>query len=176
MRRAWRRAGFTACRFTGLSGPVFMGGRLESREHRPLFRGVQRAATNGTVHLPVTRTILTIFCLTSAASMRAASFYPQRLEDPPAVYISPSGGDDTATLQQALNKVQETTRQGMVLLAPGHYRISDTLYIWPGIRMIGYGPERPVLVLPANTPGFGDASREKFMIWFAGGRPGFNRA
>src|SRR5258708_37612411 len=134
-----------------------------------------RAAQEGTLHLPVIRTILTIFCLTAAASVRAASFYAQRLEDPRAVYASPSGGDDTISLQRALNRVQETTRQGVVLLAPGKYRISDTLYIWPGIRMIGYGPERPVLVLPANTPGFGDASREKVMIWFAGGRPGFSR-
>jgi hypothetical protein len=133
------------------------------------------AAQEGTLCLPVIRTIFTIFCLTAAASMRAASFYAQRLEDPNAVYVSPSGGDDTIALQQALNRIQETTRQGVVLLAPGKYRISDTLYIWPGIRMIGYGHERPVLVLPANTPGFGDASREKVMIWFAGGRPGFGR-
>src|SRR6266404_623716 len=134
-----------------------------------------RVAPESTLHLPVTRTILTIFCLIAAASMRAASFYAQRLEDPRAVYISPSGGDDTIALQKALNRIQETTRQGVVLLSTGRYRISDTLYIWPGIRMIGYGPERPVLVLPANTPGFGDASREKVMIWFAGGRPGFGR-
>src|SRR6266446_473765 len=106
-----------------------------------------RAAPQGTLHLPVIRTIFTIFWLTAAASMRAASFYAQRLEDPNAVYVSPSGGDDTVALQQALNRVQETTRQGVVLLAPGKYRIRDTLYIWPGIRMIGYGPERPVLVL-----------------------------
>jgi sugar lactone lactonase YvrE len=74
-------------------------------------------------------------------------------------------------LQQAVNRVQETTGQGIVLLAPGRYCISNTLYIWPGIRVIGYGAERPVLVLPASTPGFGDASHEKVMIFFAGRRP-----
>ena len=104
-------------------------------------------------------------------SARSSSFYTQRLEDPKAVYITPSGGDDTAALQKAINRVQETTRQGIVLLAPGQYHISDTIYIWPGIRLIGYGAERPVIVLPANTPGFGDASHEKVMFFFAGRRP-----
>jgi sugar lactone lactonase YvrE len=106
-----------------------------------------------------------------AASAWSASFYTQRLEDPRAVYVTPSGGDDTAALQKAVNQVQETTGQGIVLLAPGRYRITDTLYIWPGIRLIGYGDERPVIVLPANTPGFGDASHEKLMVFFAGRRP-----
>jgi sugar lactone lactonase YvrE len=106
-----------------------------------------------------------------APSAWSASFYTQRLEDPKAVYVSPSGGDDTAALQKAINRVQETTGQGIVLLAPGQYRVSDTLYIWPGIRLIGYGAERPVIILPANTPGFGDASQEKLMVFFAGRRP-----
>ena len=109
--------------------------------------------------------------LVFAASAWSASFYTQRLEDPKAVYVAPSGGDDTAALQKAVNQVQETTGQGIVLLAPGRYRISDTLYIWPGIRLIGYGAERPVIVLPANTPGFGDASHEKLMVFFTGRRP-----
>ena len=107
----------------------------------------------------------------SAAPASPASFYTQRLDDPKATYVSPSGGDDTAALQQAVNRVQETTRQGIVMLAPGRYRISDTVYIWPGIRLIGCGPERPVIVLPAKTPGFGDAAKEKVMVFFAGRRP-----
>jgi hypothetical protein len=111
-----------------------------------------------------------LWCAVTLA--HSASFYPQRLEDPQAVYVTPSSnGDDTATLQQAVNRVQAATRQGIVLLAPGRYCISNTLYIWPGIRLIGYGPERPVLVLPANTLGFGDAAHEKIMIFFAGARP-----
>ena len=63
-----------------------------------------------------------------------------------------------------------------MFLPEGRYRISGTLYVWPGIRLIGYGPTRPVLFLPANTPGFQDPSHEKVMIFFAGGRPGFGRA
>jgi polygalacturonase len=115
-----------------------------------------------------------LFCLTVAAPAWSASFYTQRLEDPRAVYVAASGNDDTAALQQAVNRVQETTGQGVVLLAPGRYRISDTIYIWPGIRLIGYGAKRPVIVLPANTPGFGDASHEKIMFFFAGKRPRYD--
>lgn len=109
--------------------------------------------------------------LTMAAPAQSSSFYTQRLEDPRAVYVAPSGGDDTAALQQAINRVQETTRQGIILLAAGQYHVSDTIYVWPGIRLIGYGATRPVMVLPANTAGFGDASQEKLMFFFAGRRP-----
>ena len=111
-----------------------------------------------------------IFCA-STPSVLAASFYAEKLNDPNAVYLSGSGGDDTAALQGAVDRVQETTRQGIVLLAPGQYHISGTIYIWPGIRLIGCGAERPVIILPANTPGFGDALHEKVLIFFAGGRP-----
>ncbi|MDB6016391.1 MAG: SMP-30/Gluconolaconase/LRE domain protein [Pedosphaera sp.] len=116
-----------------------------------------------------------LLCFAAAAPARANSFYTQRLEDPKAVYVAPSGGDDTAALQQAVDRVQDTTGQGIVLLAPGQYSIRDTLYIWPGIRLIGYGEARPVLALPANTPGFGDVTHEKVLIFFAGGRPGHRR-
>jgi sugar lactone lactonase YvrE len=113
-----------------------------------------------------------LLALVGVSPARSASFYTQRLVDPKAVYVAPSGsGDDTATLQQAVNRVQEATGQGVVLLAPGQYRIRDTLYVWPGIRLIGYGSERPVIALPANTLGFGDPAHEKLMIFFAGGRP-----
>ena len=46
-----------------------------------------------------------------------ASYYSQRLEDPKAVYVAgPSGGDDAAAIQQAIDRVQETGGQGIVLL------------------------------------------------------------
>ncbi|HEX4349541.1 MAG TPA: glycosyl hydrolase family 28-related protein, partial [Verrucomicrobiae bacterium] len=120
---------------------------------------------------------LILWCLAAATPAWSASFYSQRLEDPKAVYVSPSSTrDDTTNLQSAINRVQAATGQGIVLLAPGNYRLSDTLYIWPGIRLIGSGAERPVLTLPENTPGFGDAAHEKFLIFFAGGRPRNSRA
>jgi hypothetical protein len=102
----------------------------------------------------------------------SASVYTRRLDDPHAVYLAPSAaGDDAPALQQALDRVQETSGQGIVFLVPGRYHLRDTVYVWPGIRLIGYGTERPVMVLPAHTAGFGDASREKVLIFFAGSRP-----
>jgi hypothetical protein len=98
------------------------------------------------------------------------------MEDPKAVYVAgPSGSDDRAAIQQAIDRVHETGGQGIVLLGSGRYRLSGTLYIWPGIRVIGYGAARPVIVLPANTQGFQEPTREKVMVFFAGGRPGFGR-
>jgi hypothetical protein len=107
----------------------------------------------------------------SAPSVLAASFYAEKLNDPNAACLSPSGGDDTAALQGAVDQVQKATRQGIVLLAPGQYHLTNTIYIWPGIRLIGWGAARPEIVLSEGTPGYGDASHEKVLIFFAGRRP-----
>lgn len=118
---------------------------------------------------------MVLLSLTAALPVGAGSYYKQRLEDSRAVYAAgPSGGDDTKALQQAINRVQETG-QGIVLLGPGRYLLSDTLFIWPGIRVIGYGAVRPVIVLPKNTRGFQEPAQEKVLFFFAGGRPGFGR-
>src|SRR5260370_202173 len=107
----------------------------------------------------------------------ANSSYTERLDDPRAVYLAPDKfpvhadgiADDSDALQQAINTVQESTVQGILFLPSGRYRLSRTIYIWPGIRVIGYGPTRPVLVLGANTPGFQQGP--SYMVFFAGGRP-----
>ncbi|HTR41784.1 MAG TPA: glycosyl hydrolase family 28-related protein [Pseudomonadales bacterium] len=109
--------------------------------------------------------------LTATASVPAESFYAEKLNDPRAVYLSPSGGDDTVAIQNAINKVQETTRQGIVFLAPGSYYVSNTIYVWQGIRLIGYGADRPKIILPAKSAGFGNSSQEKIIFYFAGRRP-----
>lgn len=117
-----------------------------------------------------------LILLAFTLSARAGSYYTQRLEDAKAAYVtSPGSGDATTLLQDSINRVQETTGQGIVFLAEGRYQITNTLFVWPSIRLIGYGAIRPVIVLPANTPGFQDSSREKVMFFFAGGRPGFGR-
>jgi hypothetical protein len=116
--------------------------------------------------------ILALAALFAAtASISAESFYAETLNDPRAVPISPSGGDDTLAIQNAIDKVQETVRQGIVFLAPGNYRVSNTIYIWQGIRLIGCGKERPKFILPAKSAGFGNPSREKIIFYFAGRRP-----
>jgi hypothetical protein len=111
----------------------------------------------------------------------SASWYTQRLDDPSAVYLTPDKfpvhadglGDDSAALQQAIDRVQETTVQGIVFVPAGRYRITRTIYVWPGVRVIGYGPTRPVIVLADNTPGYQKGM--DYMVFFAGGRPGHER-
>jgi sugar lactone lactonase YvrE len=112
-----------------------------------------------------------------AATLYAQSFYPERLEDKTAVYVThdKSGAagdgvtDDTASLQKAIDTVADTTRQGIVFLPSGRYRITHTLYVWPGVRVIGYGEQRPVLYLAPNTMGY--ESGPSYMVMFTGGRP-----
>lgn len=108
---------------------------------------------------------------------RAASYYTLRPDDSQAVYVAPGRNgvhgdgvaDDSAALQQAIDKVQETTVQGIVFIAEGRYRISRTIFVWPGIRLIGYGAQRPVFVLGKDTPGY--QTGMGYMVMFTGGRP-----
>jgi hypothetical protein len=106
-----------------------------------------------------------------------------RPDDPHAVYLE--GGafgaaadgkaDDTAAIQAAIDRVQETTEQGIVFVAEGRYRISRTIHLWTGIRLIGYGAHRPVFVLGANTPGFREGHEflgtGRYILQFASRRP-----
>jgi sugar lactone lactonase YvrE len=123
-------------------------------------------------------------CWTAAAAAfalhaaPAASFYTKRLDDPKAVYLTPEEfgvhadgiGDDTAALQKAINKVVEKTTRGILFVPEGKYRLSKTIEIWPGIRVIGYGAKRPVFVLGEKTPGYqGDPA---YVFHFAGNIPG----
>jgi hypothetical protein len=120
--------------------------------------------------------------LFSVGPMFANSYYADRLEDAKAVYLTsdkfPVHGDgiadDSDVLQQAINKVQQMTNQGVLFLPSGRYRVTKTIYIWPGIRVIGYGKTRPVVVLGRNTPGFQEGPT--YMIFFAGGLPGTGRS
>jgi sugar lactone lactonase YvrE len=122
----------------------------------------------------------TLLCF--ASPLLATSYFTDRPDDPRAVYLTPDKfsvradgiADDTDALQQAIDKVQETTNQGILFLPSGRYRVSRTVYIWPGVRVIGYGKIRPVIVLGAATPAF--QTGPSYMIFFAGGRPGKNHS
>jgi len=106
-----------------------------------------------------------------------ASFYPARLNDPNAVYLTQDQfavrgdgqADDSAAIQAAIDKVQETTGEGILFIPEGRYRVTRTIYVWPGVRLIGYGEKRPVFVLADNTPGFQQGIGD--MFFFAGSRP-----
>jgi len=62
--------------------------------------------------------------------------------------------DDSAAIQAAVDKVQQTTGEGILFVPEGRYRVTRTIYVWPGVRLIGYGGKRPVFVLADKTPGF----------------------
>jgi sugar lactone lactonase YvrE len=119
---------------------------------------------------------MVLFAVTSSFS-QAQSYYPVRLEDKSSVYVVRGDGgahgdglgDDTDALQHAIDQVEQTTQQGIVFLPEGRYRISHTVYVWPGVRLIGYGTHRPVIVLGDNTPGYGDGLA--YMMFFTGGSP-----
>ncbi|HWF45614.1 MAG TPA: glycosyl hydrolase family 28-related protein, partial [Bryobacteraceae bacterium] len=111
-----------------------------------------------------------------------ASVYTDRIDDPKAVYLTASefrvhangADDDTEAIQNAIDKVQETTGEGILFVPEGRYRITHTVYVWPGIRIIGYGKTRPVMVLAENTPGYQKGVAD--MFFYAGYRPGNTRS
>ncbi len=117
----------------------------------------------------------------SSGPLYGASFYPERLDDPSAVYLtretfSVQGdgvADDSAALQQAIDKVASNPGGGVLFVPKGTYRLTKTVYVWPGVRLIGYGESRPVFKLGENTPGFQEGTG-KYMLFFSGGR-GFGR-
>ncbi|MEJ2247700.1 MAG: glycosyl hydrolase family 28-related protein [Acidobacteriota bacterium] len=122
--------------------------------------------------------VFALLAVAGAATLYADSVYPRRPEDPQAVYLTKDQfdlhadgiGDDSEALQEAINQVQETARIGVVFIPEGRYRLGKTIFVWQGIRLIGYGRTRPVFVLGKNTPGFQEGTG-KHMVHFADYRP-----
>jgi hypothetical protein len=115
------------------------------------------------------------FC---SGPVHAGSFYSARPDDPRAVDFTPQAfgahadgiGDDSDALQRAIDQVQETTGAGVLLIPEGRYRLSKTVHVWQGIRLLGYGATRPVFVLARDTPGFQEGTG-RYMVHFADNRP-----
>lgn len=124
--------------------------------------------------------LIVVAALLSNQFVFGNSFYSTRLDDPKAVYLTADRfavkgdgiADDSAAIQEAINKVRESTNQGILFVPAARYRLTKTIYIWPGIRLIGYGATRPVFVLGANTPGFQNGPA--YMVYFAGSGPNPN--
>ncbi len=122
-----------------------------------------------------------VVLLTAVLPLGASSYYPSRPDDAKAIYLTREQfsfrgdgiADDTNSIQQAINRVQEAQGQGIVFVPSGRYRLTKTIYIWPGIRVIGYGSTRPAFVLGPNTTGF--QKGPAYMVFFAGGRPRYTR-
>lgn len=108
-----------------------------------------------------------------ARSAPAQSIYTSRPDDPHAVYLTARGSgahadgisDDSDAIQRAIDRAQETIHHGIVFIPEGRYRLTKTIHVWTGIRLIGFGAKRPVFVLAANTPGFQQGT-DRYMLWF----------
>ena len=112
-----------------------------------------------------------------AAQPRLASqsVYASAPDEPGAIKVAGAGdgrADDSAALQRAIDKAADKGGGGIVFLPEGTWRISRTIYLWPGVRIFGIGAKRPVILLGANTPGFQRGVAH--MLIFAGARPGGN--
>jgi sugar lactone lactonase YvrE len=118
-----------------------------------------------------------------ASSAFAQSVFTTRPDDAKAIYltaekfgaVSDGKTDASAALQAAIDAscqpgaTGKSVREGIVFVPSGRYRLSRTVYIWPGVRVIGYGATRPVLVLAPNAPGFQTGIGD--MVIFAGLHP-----
>jgi len=116
-----------------------------------------------------------------ALPLCGASYYPVRLEDRRAVYLTKDNfpvradgsADDSVAIQAAIDKAEAAHGEGIVFIPEGRYRITRTIYVWPGVRIIGYGANRPVFVLADNTPGYQQGIG--YMFFFTGGRAASGR-
>jgi hypothetical protein len=112
----------------------------------------------------------------------AASVFTSRIDDPAAVYLTPQDfgvradgtADDSAGIQAAIDKAAASPNGGIVFVPAGRYRLTRTIYVWRAVRVIGYGPRRPVFVLADDTPGFQKGIG--LMVMFSGGRRGASPA
>lgn len=120
----------------------------------------------------MTAAILFAMTLRQASAPASPSFYTAVPDDPRAVVLSGAKGDgladDTDVIQHAIDAVQEKTGQGVLFIPEGRYRLTKTLTVWPGVRLIGCGTRRPAFVLAPHTPGYQDV--EKLLVFFAGRR------
>ena len=114
-----------------------------------------------------------------ASKPLSSSVYTQKPEDPAAIYFTPdiSGcsadgkTDVSIQLQNAINQLKTDRNFGILFIPEGSYLISKTIFIPASIRLIGYGKNRPVIILKKNAPGFqeqnpDDKGKASYMFWF----------
>ena len=103
------------------------------------------------------------------------SVYTQKPADPEAFYFTPENynikadgkTDVSDELQAAINRLKTEKAFGILFIPEGKYLISKTIQVPAAIRLIGYGKNRPEIILGKNTPGY--QSEQNYMIWFTGG-------
>ncbi|GGY77924.1 hypothetical protein GCM10007388_08440 [Pseudoduganella plicata] len=108
--------------------------------------------------------------LAASAAVASPSAYEAMPDDPGAVVARAKGDgttDDSAALQQAIDRAANQGQGGVVFLPSGRYRITRSILIPLAVRVYGVGPTRPVFVLAPNTPGFQKGVAN--MVIFTGG-------
>ncbi len=121
--------------------------------------------------------LLVLPLLVGSYQAAASSVFDTRLDDSKAVYLSASefgahadgNGDDSAAIQAAIDKAGQSSREGIVFIPSGRYRFTRTVYVWPGVRVFGYGATRPLFLLADDTPGL--QSGLGVMVMFTGFGP-----
>nr|WP_245646779.1 glycosyl hydrolase family 28-related protein [Sphingomonas soli] len=107
-----------------------------------------------------------------AQPARSVSVYTTAPSDPAAVTVKAKGdgvADDTPAIQAAIDAASIKPGGGIVFLPTGRYRITRTVFMWPGVRLFGVGKTRPVFVLAPSTPGFQKGVGS--MVFFTGNNP-----
>ncbi len=118
----------------------------------------------------------------NASIDKSESVYQSKPDDPEAYYftqenfnIIPDGRMDVSeALQAAINKLKTEKSYGILFIPEGKYLISKTIFIPGAIRLIGYGKNRPEIILGKNSSGYQNEDtisryRERYMIFFTGG-------
>lgn len=123
------------------------------------------------------------FCFGSSISVKndggGKSVYQARLQDSDAVYFTPENfkiktdgkTDVSDELQAAIAKIKAEHNFGVLFIPEGKYLISKTIFVPTAVRLIGYGKNRPQIILAKNSPGFqtadeNDKGHAKYMFWF----------
>lgn len=127
-------------------------------------------------------TALLLWAKANSLAQNPASLLTACPHDTAAVYFTSQRFDITSNgrtdvsdaLQAALNQAKQKENGCGILFVPeGTYLLSKTIYVPAGVRIIGYGKQRPEFVLARQSPGFQRTTREtakgKYLFWFIGG-------
>ncbi|WP_375421994.1 glycosyl hydrolase family 28-related protein [uncultured Sphingomonas sp.] len=109
--------------------------------------------------------------IAGSPAIASTSAFVTAPQDPRAVTVQGrrnGRGDDSAAIQRAIDAAAAKGGGGIVFIPSGRYRITRTVFIWPGVRVFGVGATRPLLTLPDATPGFQRGVAN--MVIFAGAK------
>ncbi len=107
------------------------------------------------------------------------SVFPEQPRDDSAYVFTPEAfgacpdgrGDNTAALQSAVDKIADQNTHGILFVPQGDYLFLDTVQLWRGIRLIGFGPQRPVFRLADHSSGY-EGPDTKYILHFRDMKPG----